>query len=120
MTSYYALQNPVQEVLGMSDEQWDLFVDPKNSFARLQALHKLLFIDGVYGTEGWDSEGYNLAGYNSKGYDRDGYNADGFDSSGYDRDGFDLSGYDRSGLHLSDYYFPELSSSYFLNHSINY
>ncbi|PLS67421.1 MAG: hypothetical protein CV045_13710 [Cyanobacteria bacterium M5B4] len=86
--SYYALENPIQKVLGLTDKEWDWLTDPQNSLARLKALHKLLFVDGVFGTNGYDENGFDFYC---------------FDSFGYDEDGFDQFGYDRQGVHRSSY-----------------
>lgn len=100
---YYGLQNPIQERLGLDDKQWELLVDYNNTLPRLLSLHKYFFIDGVYGTNGFDGEGYDLQGYNSEGYDREGYDFEGYNESGYNSEGFDKWGYDKDGVHFLDY-----------------
>lgn len=103
----------LQERLNLSEINWYYLSAPDVSLVRLKALHKMLFIDGVYGNngfddngfdfQGYDSEGYNSEGYNKLGYNRQGFDEDGFDIEGFDQDGFNIWGFDKNGFDREGY-----------------
>jgi hypothetical protein len=91
------LFNPVQDIMGMSHDEWAEMTNQDNSVARLKALHRLYFVDGVFGCAGYDEDGYDKAGYDKAGYDKAGYDEYGYDQDGYDEDGYDVFGYGKDG-----------------------
>lgn len=57
------LYNDVRSALGLSLEQFCELTAPSNTIARIEALHKVFFVDGVYGENGFDADGKNRNGY---------------------------------------------------------
>jgi hypothetical protein len=99
----YSLYNDVKAIMQMDKDAWDKMTYAGNSLARLEAFHRLYFVDSVFGVDGFDAdgydeEGYDRDGYNDSDYDRDGYDYNGYDSNGFDSLGYDADGYDSNGF----------------------
>jgi len=76
------------DLIGLNDCEYDEFVDPDNSLARLEALHTF-HVTGIFGVKGIDIHGFDRDGLDIDGFDRHGYNKEGYNREGYDNKDFD-------------------------------
>jgi hypothetical protein len=97
------LYHEVMTVMGMQSHEWLKITATQNSIARIEAFHKKYFVDGIFGEDGYDSDGYNEYGYDSDGYNQYGYNSDGYNEYGYNSDGYNRGGYDEYGYDENGY-----------------
>jgi len=71
-----------KNAIGLCNENYWEIIDPNNSLAKLKALHGY-HVTGVYGINGYDTDGYGRDNLDVNGFDRDGYDIDGLNIDGY-------------------------------------
>jgi len=68
--------------MGLLGKDYKEFINSKNTLAKLEALHAF-HSTGVYGVQGYDTDGFDR-----QGFDVDGFNYRGVDARGFHKRGF--------------------------------
>jgi len=77
----WEIYQQTKDLIGLDIFDYDEFISSYNSLAKLEALH-LFHVTGIFGIEGYDTDGFDRGDR-----DIDGFDIDGINRHGYNRDG---------------------------------